>query len=475
MALEFGQRPRRLDPGRPAADDDEVGERVPLHRIGRVHGPLEVLQHQAADVEGLADLLHAQRAPRQFVVAEEVGGAAGREHQHVVAQRAHPRAHRSGVEIDPFHLGHPHHQVALALEEFAQRKNDGGGFEPAGRDLVEQRLELMEVVALEQHHLTAGPAQSAGQVDAGEAAADDDDARPLGLGNHDFALLFGVHGRQALPQPPTRTSQQMKSAVTLSLVPSLRGGPWIYWDDLPGSFRKAAALGFDGVELFTAGPGAEGLEAALAETGLALAAVGTGAGKVMHGWYLTSPDAAVRARAVDFIKTMIDFGARHNAPAILGSMQGNDKDVPRPQALDWLAEALEQLGDHAGERGVTFIYEPLNRYETVLFNQVGPAAEFVAGLKTDRVVLLADLFHMNIEEVDIAAALRAAGPRVGHVHLADSNRRPGGGGHTDFAPVGAALRDVGYGGFVSAEALSWPDEDSAARATIETFRRDFAG
>ena len=72
----------------------------------------------------------------------------------------------------------------------------------------------------------------------------------------------------------------IKSAVTISLVPSLRGGPWILWDDLPTSCRKATELGFDGVELFTEGPAAEGLDSILRETGLGLAAVGTGAGKV---------------------------------------------------------------------------------------------------------------------------------------------------------------------------------------------------
>ena len=93
----------------------------------------------------------------------------------------------------------------------------------------------------------------------------------------------------------------IKSAVTISLVSSLRGGPWILWDDLPTSCRKAAELGFDGVELFTEGAAAEGLDSILQETGLGLAAVGTGAGKVVHGLTLTDPDAAVRNKAQDFI------------------------------------------------------------------------------------------------------------------------------------------------------------------------------
>jgi sugar phosphate isomerase/epimerase len=46
-------------------------------------------------------------------------------------------------------------------------------------------------------------------------------------------------------------------------------------------------------------------------------------------------------------------------------------------------------------------------------------------------------------------------------------------GHTDFAPIAAALQEIGYDGFASAEAFSYPDPDAAARQTIETFRQHF--
>ena len=62
----------------------------------------------------------------------------------------------------------------------------------------------------------------------------------------------------------------------------------------------------------------------------------------------------------------------------------------------------------------------------------------VRSLKMQNVKLLCDLFHMSIEEANLAATLRTAGSLVGHVHFADSNRRPVGGGHTDFAPIAKA-------------------------------------
>lgn len=132
---------------------------------------------------------------------------------------------------------------------------------------------------------------------------------------------------------------------------------------------------------------------------------------------------------------------------------------------------MEQLGPRAHALEVPFLYEFLNRYETNLFTNVAGALEFLKPLRTQNVKLLCDLFHMNIEESDIAAAMRLAGDKVGHVHFADSNRRAIGFGHTDMPPVIAALKDIGYTGYLSAEILPLPDEETAAKQTIESFKR----
>lgn len=187
---------------------------------------------------------------------------------------------------------------------------------------------------------------------------------------------------------------------------------------------------------------------------------------------LTHPNPAVRAEALEFIGAIVDFAAGFGAPAIIGSMQGRwDGEVTRAQALIWLGEALELLGGRAGRQGASLLYEPLNRYETNLFNRIGEAASWLQTLSTPNVRVLADLFHMNIEEPDLVAALRDAGRFVGHVHFADSNRRAVGFGHTDVGPIVEVLRDLGYQGFLSAEILPFPDSVTAARQTLAAFRR----
>ena len=105
-----------------------------------------------------------------------------------------------------------------------------------------------------------------------------------------------------------------------------------------------------------------------------------------------------------------------------------------------------------------------------LENRLVPAAEFLDARGLSNVVLLADLFHMNIEERDIAAALRDAAARVGHIHWADSNRQAMGFGHADPVPIMAALREISYNGYLSAEIFPLPDPDTAARQTLSSIR-----
>ncbi len=267
----------------------------------------------------------------------------------------------------------------------------------------------------------------------------------------------------------------MRSAITVCLVPEARSGPFVFHGDLASGCAWAAAAGFDAIELF---PGsAEEVDAhllrrLLQQHHLELAAMGTGAGWVRHKLSLTSPDGAVRLRAREFIASIVDLAGSFGAPAIMGSMQGRaEGEVDRDQALVWLSQAVEQLGPRAATLGASLFIEPLNRYETNLLNTVDQGIAFLEPLRTQAPRLLCDFFHMNIEETSIADSLRRAGSRVGHVHFADSNRRAIGLGHTDVTAPMAALREIGYTGYLSAEILPLPLADEAAAAALAAFQR----
>ena len=267
----------------------------------------------------------------------------------------------------------------------------------------------------------------------------------------------------------------MRSAITVSLIPQAAGGPFVFWNGLADACESASALGFDAIEMFP--PSADALDrdelrALLAKHKLAVAAVGSGGGWILKKLTLTHSDAAVRGEAIRFIKSIIELAAEFRAPAIVGSMQGRaEGGVTRDQALALLGGALDELGEYAAQFGLPFLYEPLNRFETNLFNRIGDAAAWLRTLRTKNVRILADLFHMNIEEADLAAAIHEAGDLIGHVHFADSNRRAVGFGHTDVRAVYAALDKIGYDGFLSAEVLPLPDPQTAAAETMRSFKK----
>ncbi len=151
------------------------------------------------------------------------------------------------------------------------------------------------------------------------------------------------------------------------------------------------------------------VQSLLNKYGLRLAALGTGAGWLRKQLSLTSSDSAVQQQAFDFIASIIDVAGQLGVPAIIGSMQGRAASAAeRPACLELLGQQISRLAQRAGERcGVPLLIEPLNRYETNLLNEVIETASWIKSLPTTNLKILADLFHMNIEEADMAQSIRA--------------------------------------------------------------------
>ena len=138
-------------------------------------------------------------------------------------------------------------------------------------------------------------------------------------------------------------------------------------------------------------------------------------------------------------------------------------DIVAQDQADSYVRALEQLAPHAEAAGVTITVEPLNRYEMHLLNTLADGIAIARRLGSPNVKVLADVFHMNIEEDNVAASIRAAGDWIGHVHFADNQRSHPGTGSIDFSAVYAALRDIGYGGSTALECSLRGDPAEALR------------
>ncbi len=266
---------------------------------------------------------------------------------------------------------------------------------------------------------------------------------------------------------------EIKSSITFSAVPEAQGGPFVYWGSLEESMRSAKDLGFDAIEIFPPSPDYfQTIDAAklAQQTGLEIAAVGTGAGWLKHKLSLADAEPQVRARAMEFLSSMLVAATQLQAPMIIGSMQGRSvTGVSKTQSKEFLREGLERLDAQAKAIGGNILYEPLNRYETDQCNTLAQGTELICGLSSTK--LLADWFHMNIEEADMVESILKAGTAIGHVHFADTNRLAVGSGHLSVQPLIDALGQIGYCGFLSAEVFPQPDSQSAAERTIRSFKQ----
>ncbi len=250
----------------------------------------------------------------------------------------------------------------------------------------------------------------------------------------------------------------------------------VFRDRLERTVPKVAAMGYDGVELALGraddvSPTA--VARLLADHDMGLSAVSTGRVFAEQAVWLTNPDAAVRARAVEILCGLVDLAAELGAQRVnVGRVRGFVPEGDTFEAAEGrFFEGIGIVADRAAPLGVNIVVEPVNRYEINYVNSVLPdGIAMVDRLGRPNVKLMPDVFHMNIEDASVHDSLVAAGARVGYVHLADSNRWAPGQGHTDFEAILAALRTIGYDDWVAVEILPYPSADEAAQQAITYLR-----
>jgi sugar phosphate isomerase/epimerase len=169
---------------------------------------------------------------------------------------------------------------------------------------------------------------------------------------------------------------------------------------------------------------------------------------------LAHPDAAVRTDAVAYVVQCLRFASEIGAPLVQMLPSGESRLAPispREHEWRWSVEGMRVAAREAERLGVRIAIEPLNRYEAYLVTTVEEALAYLDDVGSPRVGMTFDVFHAHLEERDPIEALRVAGRRVWHVHVADTNRRGLGRGHLHVAGMVAALREIGYAGAIVLE------------------------
>ncbi|MBC7892112.1 MAG: sugar phosphate isomerase/epimerase [Sphingobacteriaceae bacterium] len=233
---------------------------------------------------------------------------------------------------------------------------------------------------------------------------------------------------------------------------------------------KAARLGFQGVEL--ALKRADELDVRrltdlLAENDLEVSCISTGQVYADGGLTLTHENPQTRRDVVAIFREFIDlaegFGNLVNIGRVRGPLDGRSK----AQVSDLFAEVARELCTYAQTKDVTLILEPVNRYETDFINSVEEGVHLMRLVDCPNLMLMPDVFHMNIEDRTIGPELARHIEYVKYIHVADSNRLAPGQGHLDFPALFTDLFEAGYDGWLSAEILPQPSPDVAARQTAE--------
>lgn len=195
------------------------------------------------------------------------------------------------------------------------------------------------------------------------------------------------------------------------------------------------------------------------------------------GRELVATDPGTRTATQDYLKGVVDAAATVGSAVVAGpayASVGRTWRLSPPERTATRAELTESLSpvvEHAAAAGVGVAVEPLNRYETSVLNTVDQALEALADLPAEHCGLALDVYHMNIEERDVAAAIRRASGRIKHVQVCANDRGTPGADHLDWTAITAALDESGYTGPLVIESFT---ADNASIATAASVWRPLA-
>lgn len=134
-------------------------------------------------------------------------------------------------------------------------------------------------------------------------------------------------------------------------------------------------------------------------------------------------------------------------------------------------DTLKECAKIAEESGISMNLEPLN----ITTDHVGNflqttrmAAEMTRLIRSPKLRVLYDAYHMQLNEGSLCDNIRAYGDQFGHIHVADApGRHEPGTGEINYAHVLSCLEETGYTGLIGFELVPRTSTAEAVKAIMK--------
>ncbi|MFB0522900.1 MAG: sugar phosphate isomerase/epimerase family protein [Candidatus Bathyarchaeia archaeon] len=241
--------------------------------------------------------------------------------------------------------------------------------------------------------------------------------------------------------------------------------------------RKADQLGYEGIELnlreWPSESNVDQIKESLDGFNVEVAAIGTRHMHVTHRLYLASPSKNVREKALNYVTECVKIARRLNCPIVQAgwAFQGSKLEAQYDAAWKQAVESLKEVGSRCLEHGLQFVIEFACKQNAELVNTMEEALRMLDEVGSENVLVMADVFHIYMENDSLRNTVLKAGDRLGYVHLADSDRLITGTGKINFPEFVDALREIDYKGYMIMEFNPGSNPDEPLKQALEYTKR----
>jgi len=177
------------------------------------------------------------------------------------------------------------------------------------------------------------------------------------------------------------------------------------------------------------------------------------------GLHFTTPDAGIRRKTVTYFDTLIDFCGDLGGPyMIFGSPKQRDtKDISVQEAKKYFAEGLAAVADHAQQRSIEILVEPLGKRTTDVVNTLAEASQLVKQVNHPAIGMMFD-FNNTVDETEpFDVLLRKYHKNIHHVHVQEMGGKHLGTGNAvnDYVKAFQVIKDLRYNHWISLEVFDF--------------------